>query len=548
MIKAATSTVDVEQDFYPYRRDDNGLLTKYELLVKERSKGSLSKALVVKSEAKLTNKNEIVFESFPAKREMKQLRKEFKQMKREKTQQKQIFEKEQEIQKINSLIAEESTGSAVLDGFDELDRFYQNKLAGNKKKKDNKQKSDTAGVNSKDKMRQKSKHLSDKKSSKRGFDFEKEFLETGELKSPLTKENSHGSILHKSNKIPNDLSVEKLPPTKVIKMVLDVDTGLLDAEQLQKQYNEMRRKKRGKTENSRSSQYCPFPFTLPQQTPRAVKTKEGVDIFPFQYAFQQQRMPHELRQAVYDWSIIWPVQSKSRLDKKRGYIFEDEESYYKEYGTSIFAYTYRKGGWESMRHYEILCNGAIPYFIDIDKMPPYTMTRFPKDIIKNVMALPGINPIAGSFDHQKIDVQCLHDVRKTLLEYCHQNLTTKALAKYFLSAMGKPHAKNVLMINARHQWEYLTDSLLHGLRVLLGSGFVDYKQRLHMYKGLRERAIQEGFKEYGKGFSYAYALPDDKNIERDTETVRMQIKKKHFDIIIIGQLFQPKNLHISRDW
>jgi len=529
MIKAANRVVDVEEDFYPYRRDDTGVLSNYELLMKERSKGSVSKALIVQSEAKLTNKNEIVFESFPSKREMKQLKKEIKQMRRE-----QIFEKKQEIQKINSLIAEESQGTAV-DGLDELDRYYQ-KLSKNKAKKNK----------LKDGHTNEEKPKNRPNSQKRGFDFEKEFLETGELKYPVKKIKHSDSIISKSNDFVEEMVPEKLPPVKVMKMVLDVNNHPTDAEQLQKQYNEMRRRKRGRKEHTLA--HCPFSFTLPQQTPRSIKTKEGVDIFPFQYAFQQQRMPLELRQAVYDWSIIWPVQSKSRLDKKRGYIFEDEESYYKEYGTSIFAYTYRKGGWESMRHYEIMCNGAIPYFIDLDKMPPYTMTRFPKELIKNVMALPGIDPISGSFDHKKIDVQCLHDVRKTLLDYCAQNLTTKALAKYFLSAMGKPAAKNVLMINGRQQWEYMTDSLLHGLRVLLGSGFVDYKQRLHMYKGVRERAIQEGFREYGKGFSYAYALPDDKNIERDTETVRMQIKKKHFDIIVIGQLFQPKNLHISRDW
>jgi hypothetical protein len=333
---------------------------------------------------------------------------------------------------------------------------------------------------------------------------------------------------------------KKVPQKDVAQSVNNVDMS---------KYLEARHKqKRNKKDHLQASLNCPFSLNMPRQYPRSVKIKEGIDIFPFQYAFQQQRIPRELRQALYDWSIIWPVQSKSRLDNKRGYIFNDEESYYKEYGTSIFAYTYRKGGWESMRHYEIMCNGAIPYFIDIDKMPPHTMTRFPKELIINAMSLPGIDPIKGTIDHKVANIPCLHDVRESLLDYCAHNLSTKALAKYFLAAMGKPNARKVLMINGRQQWEYMTDSLLHGLRTLLGSGFVDYKKRLFMYKGLREKALESGFREYGKGFSYAYALPDDKNIERDPETIRMQIKSRYFDIIIIGQLFQPVNLPAKLDW
>merc|ERR1711871_202068 len=163
-------------------------------------------------------------------------------------------------------------------------------------------------------------------------------------------------------------------------------------------------------------------------------------------------------------------------------------------------------------------------------------------------SLPGIDPISGTLDKTVINSACIQDVRATLLDYCYHNLTTKALAKYFLAAMNKPNAKRVLMINGRQQWEYMTDSVLHGLRVVLGKGFVDFKKRLFMYRGLREKAIQAGFREYGKGFSYAYALDDDVNIVRDVNTLKNQIRKKHFDLIIIGQMFQPKNLPQARDW
>ena len=517
MIKQAVEVVDVERDFYPYRRSDSGVLSNYDNLEKERLKTGGNKAMVVASKAKETNKNEIVFESFPSKKEIKTIKKEIKKQNRGKKKDSVAISN---MVKSKTKVSEKASKNA--DGFDEIDRYFASL---NKSPKKNSNDKISSGPN-------KGKQVA----RKIGFDFEKEFRETGELKAnPLTAVSTPEYFIRKGN-------------AYLFNKPKEINSPKYTADALLKVEAPKSRNKRGKHSNSRKSKKCPFPISLPKQHPRSAVMKEGIEIFPIQYAFQQQRMPRELRQVLYDWSIIWPVQSKSRMDNKRGYIFEDEAAYYKEYGTSIFAYTYRKGGWESMRHYEILCNGAIPYFIDIDKMPPHTMTRFPKELIVNTMQLPGINPIAGTLDYKKTNVPCLHEVRQTLLEYCRQNLTTKALAKYFLSAMGKPNAKKVLMINGRQQWEYLTDSLFHGLRSLLGTGFVDFYKRLYMYKGLREKAIAQGFKEYGKGFSYAYALTDDKNIERDPETIRRQIKSRYFDIVIFGQLFQPINLPLKSDW
>src|SRR3990167_10978563 len=60
---------------------------------------------------------------------------------------------------------------------------------------------------------------------------------------------------------------------------------------------------------------------------------------------------------------------------------EDEEKYHKQYRESYFAITHKKAGWDCMRHYEILANGCVPYFRDIDKIPSGTMTNFPTSLI-----------------------------------------------------------------------------------------------------------------------------------------------------------------------
>ena len=63
------------------------------------------------------------------------------------------------------------------------------------------------------------------------------------------------------------------------------------------------------------------------------------------------------------------------------YIYNNETDYYNEYKQSFFAITKKKGGWDCMRHYEILANGTIPYFLNIEACPPNTMALLPKDLI-----------------------------------------------------------------------------------------------------------------------------------------------------------------------
>lgn len=62
------------------------------------------------------------------------------------------------------------------------------------------------------------------------------------------------------------------------------------------------------------------------------------------------------------------------------YIFENEFDYYQQYSRSLFATTIRKGGWDCMRHYEILKNNCLPYFPNIDKKPITTMIDYPVEL------------------------------------------------------------------------------------------------------------------------------------------------------------------------
>jgi hypothetical protein len=107
------------------------------------------------------------------------------------------------------------------------------------------------------------------------------------------------------------------------------------------------------------------------------------------------------------------------------YIYKNEKDYYEGYQESRIGITMKKAGWDCMRHYEILANGCLPYFINIDKCPELTMTTFPKQLCINL-----IN------ESKRIDAPTLynnfaHEFESHFLKYN----TTKALAKYVATCL-----------------------------------------------------------------------------------------------------------------
>lgn len=112
------------------------------------------------------------------------------------------------------------------------------------------------------------------------------------------------------------------------------------------------------------------------------------------------------------------------------YSMENQAEYYRQYGESYFGFTRRQGGWDCMRHYEILAAGAVPYFENIDQCPEGTLTFLPKDTLREAILLHDrwIGCTQDLDDYAKI----LARLRFALTNY----LTTEALAKYVLDRMA----------------------------------------------------------------------------------------------------------------
>ena len=142
------------------------------------------------------------------------------------------------------------------------------------------------------------------------------------------------------------------------------------------------------------------------------------------------------------------------------YIYEDEKTYYEMYSKSIFAITNKKLGWDCLRHYEILMNGCIPLFFNIDDCPKLILKTLPKERLSEIYSsfqsvlqfypplkiykkkflsvkkifsyIPNMfkNMSASTFLKDNPNIL---EIKNELLNFTQQNLTTEILAKYVLN-------------------------------------------------------------------------------------------------------------------
>ena len=115
------------------------------------------------------------------------------------------------------------------------------------------------------------------------------------------------------------------------------------------------------------------------------------------------------------------------------YIYKDEESYYQGYQEALFGVTTKKGGWDALRHYEILANGCVPDFHNIENCPLLTCWNLPKFelLIAQKMA-------KNCREKQKTpNMNQYIELANMLLEYTQKNLSDVELAKYVLETVRR---------------------------------------------------------------------------------------------------------------
>ena len=229
--------------------------------------------------------------------------------------------------------------------------------------------------------------------------------------------------------------------------------------------------------------------------------------------------------------VVPQVPSKTRAiayispHDRSTYIYKDQRSYYKGYQESWFGSTIQKAGWDCLRHYEILANGCIPYFENLQNCPPNVMRNFPKSLVAQAMR----------FDpHLPRNHAVLTSIIEQLLQYTRQHLTTRATATYLLQTIRATATSKILMLNGINiKPDYLRCLTAHGLRQVLGTNFIEAPRLPHLYTDYPEEQLPNL---YGQGFTYSRLLDAEADKLVNRQNIEARIKAKEFDFIIYGSM------------
>lgn len=227
-------------------------------------------------------------------------------------------------------------------------------------------------------------------------------------------------------------------------------------------------------------------------------------IYPISFSIPEEKIVHTIPEKHKKFAFIDPRDIST-------YIYDNEQSYYRDYRTSVFGHTMKKAGWDCLRHYEILANGCIPWFHKLDECPPQTMTHFPKSLVKEAME--------SSEPETYIP---------KLLDYTRKHLTCRAMAQYVLDTVGCPTPTRILYLGEYPGTDYLRCLTLIGMKQILGSRCVEH---VHV-PGIYEDCTFAN-RLYGKGFSYSRVLPVS---SKPDSFVIGDIGTRAFDLVIYGSV------------
>ena len=206
----------------------------------------------------------------------------------------------------------------------------------------------------------------------------------------------------------------------------------------------------------------------------------------------------------------------------------EESEYYNMYQQSMFALTSKKGGWDCLRHYEILAAGCIPIFENLDACPLDTMVSFPKELLREAYRclLPWRNT-----DEQR---EAYPRFASQLFEQAKANCSASANATQFLCNMSHLGSScKILMLVGHPGINYTRELNWIGIKRLVGNAAVEHPSLDFLYDDFPESRLGEL---YGNGFTYSRRLSSQlRTILTEDELVE-SIKQKKWDMIIYGKV------------
>lgn len=234
---------------------------------------------------------------------------------------------------------------------------------------------------------------------------------------------------------------------------------------------------------------------------------------------------------IPDECVVTEIPEKTRLlasiipGDLSTYIFKNKEKEYNDmYKKSRFALTKKKGGWDCLRHYEILMNGCIPLFENLENCPTYTMTTYPKHL--NAQAY----DLYNNWIENNEFINKYNELLNKYLEHTRNNCTITEQTKYFLNKIKDgSKAKNILMITGNIGINYNREPLWIGIKRHLKkiNGIaVEYEKNPYIYTDT----------ENTHHFTYTNRINIDDHISMSKEEIIEKINSQFWDLIIYGKV------------
>lgn len=288
---------------------------------------------------------------------------------------------------------------------------------------------------------------------------------------------------------------------------------------------------------------------------KKIKVKKGdveAFIYPFWFAIPDQYLLNDVpKTKSKPFAPVIPG-NKETYQFKAG----QHGAYFKSYQQSYFGFTSKKSGWDCLRHYEILANGCVPYFLDIESCPNESLCHLPKKELLAARKFEGISVdfhveklhIRGidweelrvtdvQFNDRLFDEPAYYALTKYLLDYTRRYLTTSFLGKYIIEKLHLSKTGKVLFLSEYPDIIHYGRSLsLYGLKQILGEDRVEDCPRIKDIYALPlwKRPFQKIYDSrlYGNGFSYSRLLKDTPKKERND--LYHLISKGAFEAVVMN--------------
>lgn len=178
-------------------------------------------------------------------------------------------------------------------------------------------------------------------------------------------------------------------------------------------------------------------------------------VFPVSYCIPRENIIDEVRleDKELDFMPLIPTFLRRGLPHEDTYIYTDEDHYLLDYRRSYFGFTCKKGGWDLLRHYEMLSQGCLPYFTDVENLPKHTMFKYPRHLCSIIKMMKGVYPnwkneyisigscvdilnTTGHFiNHNEFSKDFYLELANCMLEYTKKHLTTQYMARHIVNTL-----------------------------------------------------------------------------------------------------------------